>query len=202
MTGREHTTYQQGIINRYYEHKDTIALQRLGEVVSDLYLAEGKKKEKLWDSARGALMKIAASDPRVIAVLRERSVEKLATLVGELNAEASRSGASPQADDAEPPASAPAVSEPAAHREAYVAPTSSALTPENLKSAMKAFRKRLKLTRLDDESRLARSPMSSGKSSQIKAIMPPREFTREVWDELVRQGKLKPAGAGFYELAE
>jgi hypothetical protein len=76
-------------------------------------------------------------------------------------------------------------------------------TPEQLKSALKAFRKRLKLTRLDDESRLnSRNPMSSGKKSEISAIMPPREFPREVWEELVRQGKLKDSGGGFYQLME
>lgn len=76
-------------------------------------------------------------------------------------------------------------------------------SPEQLKSAMKAFRKRLKLTKLDDESRLnSRNPMSSGKKSEISAIMPPREFPREVWEELVRQGKLKSAGGSFYELVE
>lgn len=76
-------------------------------------------------------------------------------------------------------------------------------SPEQLKSAMKAFRKRLKLTKLDDESRLnSRNPMSSGKKSEISAIMPPREFPHEVWEELVRQGKLKSAGGSFYELVE
>lgn len=76
-------------------------------------------------------------------------------------------------------------------------------TPEQLKSALKAFRKRLKLTKLDDESRLnSRNPMSSGKKSEITAIMPPREFPAAVWEELVRQGKLKSAGGSFYELVE
>jgi len=74
-------------------------------------------------------------------------------------------------------------------------------SPDDLKRALKAFRKRLKLTRLDDESRLnSRNPMSAGKKSQIAAIMPPREFPAAVWEELVRQGKLKSAGGSFYEL--
>ncbi len=203
MAGREYSSYQQGIINRYYEHKDTIALQRLGEIVSDMYLAQGRARDKLWDKARGSLMKIAPSDPRTIEVLRERNVEKLAALVGELNAQAgsqpaggggaeSGGSANPQASDV------PAIENVAAPVERG----GSSPSPENLKSAMKAFRKRLKLTRLDDESRLARSPMSSGKASQIRAILPPREFGTEVWEELVNQGKLKRAGGGFYELIE
>jgi hypothetical protein len=76
-------------------------------------------------------------------------------------------------------------------------------TPEQLKSALKAFRKRLKLTRLDDESRLnSRNPMSAGKKSEIAAILPPREFPPAVWQELARQGKLKDTGGGFYQLVE
>jgi hypothetical protein len=73
-------------------------------------------------------------------------------------------------------------------------------TPEQLKQAFKAFRKRLKLTRLDAESNLGGGPLSSGRDSCIVAIAPPQQFPQGVWDELVRQGKLKPAGRGTYEL--
>jgi hypothetical protein len=73
-------------------------------------------------------------------------------------------------------------------------------TPQQLKAAMKAFRKRLKLTRLDDQSRLGVGPMSSGRESGITAIEPPNQYPRAVWDELVRQGKLKSSDDGLYEL--
>jgi hypothetical protein len=73
-------------------------------------------------------------------------------------------------------------------------------TPEHVKQALKAFRKRLKLTRLDAESSLGGGPLSSGRDSGIVAISPPQQFPQAVWDELVRQGKLKPAGRGTYEL--
>jgi hypothetical protein len=79
---------------------------------------------------------------------------------------------------------------------------SGAPTPEELKKAFKAFRKRLKLMRLDDESRLGGGPLSGGRPSQIVAITPPREFPQAVWDELVRQGKLKKSSQGMYELVE
>jgi hypothetical protein len=73
---------------------------------------------------------------------------------------------------------------------------------QELKMALKAFRKRLKLTRLDAESDLSHGPMSSGRKSAILAIMPPNQFSQAVWDELVKQGKLKYAGHGTYELVE
>jgi hypothetical protein len=73
-------------------------------------------------------------------------------------------------------------------------------TPEQLKAAFKAFKKRLKLTQLDDESRLNRSPLSGGRGSQMVGITPPDQFPPAVWEELARQGKLKKAGRGLYEL--
>ena len=72
---------------------------------------------------------------------------------------------------------------------------------ETLKRAMKAFRKRLKLTRLNEESKLGRSPLTGGKKSTVVAIMPPHQYPREVWEELVKQEKLKDTGRGFYKLA-
>ena len=32
--------------------------------------------------------------------------------------------------------------------------------------------------------------------------MPPRQYPLEVWQELVRQGRLKDTGSGFYELSD
>jgi hypothetical protein len=78
-------------------------------------------------------------------------------------------------------------------------PAPSGPTKEQLKQAFKAFKKRLKLTQLDEDSRLSRSPLSSDKF-KILAITPPNQFPQEVWDELVNQGKLKKAGQGTYEV--
>jgi hypothetical protein len=73
---------------------------------------------------------------------------------------------------------------------------------EELKQAFKAFKKRLKLTRLDAESKLGGGPLTGGHDSGIVAIQPPNDFPQAVWDELVRQGRLKAAGHGTYELGE
>ena len=71
-----------------------------------------------------------------------------------------------------------------------------------LKAAFKAFKKRLKLTQLGEDSKLSRSPMTAGRRSDIIAIEPPNQFPPAVWEELVKQGKLKRAGHGMYELRE
>lgn len=73
-------------------------------------------------------------------------------------------------------------------------------TPQQLKNALKAFKKRLKLARLDDESRYGGGALTSGTPSGIVAIPPPEKYPQAVWDELVRQGKLRRAGQGLYEL--
>ena len=78
-------------------------------------------------------------------------------------------------------------------------PPPESFTKEELKRALKAFKKRLKLTRADDESRLGHGPMSGGGGSNIAAITPPNQYPKAVWEELVRQGKLKYAGHGTYE---
>jgi hypothetical protein len=75
-------------------------------------------------------------------------------------------------------------------------------SPQELKSALKAFRKRLKLTQLDDQSRLGYGPMTGGHASGIVAIQPPDQFPAAVWEELVKQGKLKRAGSGTYALGQ
>ncbi len=75
------------------------------------------------------------------------------------------------------------------------------IPPEVLKSALKAFKKRLKLTALDDDSRLGRGPFSGG-ATGVFAIQPPSQFPREVWQELCRQGKLRDSGHGLYELVK
>jgi hypothetical protein len=72
-------------------------------------------------------------------------------------------------------------------------------TEEELKKALKAFKKRLKLTQLEEDSRLGHSPLTGAKS-RITAIQPPVGFGREIWEELSQKGYLKNDGGGFYQL--
>jgi hypothetical protein len=79
---------------------------------------------------------------------------------------------------------------------------SGAPSPQELKLALKAFKKRLKVTRLDAESKLGVGAVRTSLRGSITAIAPPNQFAPAIWDELVRQGKLKSAGHGLYSLAE
>lgn len=93
-------------------------------------------------------------------------------------------------------------SEPPPSSDTPGAPSDGGPDATRLRNALKAFKKRLKLARLDDESRLGRGAMTSGGKSGIVAITPPARYPPEVWEELVRQGKLRKAGYGMYELAD
>lgn len=84
MGMEDYTKHQQKIIKRYYDNFDQIALQRLSELVGDLYLAEGKKRDKLWQSAVGLMEKLAVPRDRVDHIFEKKDPEMLARLVKEL----------------------------------------------------------------------------------------------------------------------
>lgn len=75
-------------------------------------------------------------------------------------------------------------------------------TEDELKKALKAFKKRLKLTQLDDDSRLGRSPLTGNSREKVTSIQPPAGFGREIWEELVEKNFLRRDGIGFYQLVE
>jgi hypothetical protein len=84
MGMENYTRHQQGIIKRYYENIDKVAWQRLSELVADLYLAEGKKRDKLWTSAASFMQKLKVPQVRIDAIVQKKDVEALAKLVKEL----------------------------------------------------------------------------------------------------------------------
>ncbi len=83
-----YTPYQKGIIKRYYEHGETMALQNLAEIVSDLYLADSNaKKKKLWQKAEAALVKLKVPTVRTARALEAWDTAGLARLLTELQKE-------------------------------------------------------------------------------------------------------------------
>lgn len=71
---------------------------------------------------------------------------------------------------------------------------------EELDKALRAFRKRLKVMRLSEESKLGGRQLTAGRKSEIDGILPPHEFPSEVWQALAREGRLKALSQGFYAL--
>ena len=78
--------YQQNIIKRYYDNRDTVALQRLSELVTELYLAEGKSREKQWKYILAALEKLEIPKTRIDHLHKADDPKLLAQLVEELMA--------------------------------------------------------------------------------------------------------------------
>ncbi len=85
MPAENYTKYQQSVIRNYYNNKDNVSLQRVQELLTDLYLAEGKKKEKVWESMFTHLERIgvpadqlthlkAAKNPELIAQLIQKKI--------------------------------------------------------------------------------------------------------------------------------
>lgn len=62
---------------------------------------------------------------------------------------------------------------------------------EELKRALKAFKKRLKLYRQDDESSIGGGALSGGRSSAIVGIRLPDGFPDEVWKALQDKNRIK-----------
>lgn len=79
--GQDYSRHQRKIIDRYYDHLDTITLTKLQELVSDLFLAEGKKAETLWKRAESLLAKTDARTSDIRAAIEKRDIQKLAQIV-------------------------------------------------------------------------------------------------------------------------
>mgnify|MGYP001012207194 CR=1 FL=1 len=82
----ERSKYQENIIKNYYKNQDTILLQRLGELVTDLYLAEGKARAKHWKNITAALEKLKIPADRIQHLVQKDNPALLAKLVEELMA--------------------------------------------------------------------------------------------------------------------
>lgn len=80
----ERTRYQQKIIKNYYENRDSIALQRAQELVTELYLSEGKKRQKHWESMRLHLGKLGVKDETINQIVKQDDPQLVAQLVQKL----------------------------------------------------------------------------------------------------------------------
>jgi hypothetical protein len=78
------TPYQQKIIKRYYDNQGQIKHQRLAELVSELFLAKGKKLEHAWQQAATAMQVLGISQSRIDHLLKKRQPALMAELVQEL----------------------------------------------------------------------------------------------------------------------
>jgi len=75
------------VIKRYYEHQDSLMIQRLGDIVSELFLCtNANKRKRLWNNVRTALLKSGVKQSDVDKLVEGDDLESLARLVRELSA--------------------------------------------------------------------------------------------------------------------
>jgi hypothetical protein len=80
----ERSKHQQKIIKNYYENREAISLQRLSELVTELFLAEGKSRQRQWKNIAGALEKLKVPQSRIDHLVKSDNPSLVAKLVEEL----------------------------------------------------------------------------------------------------------------------
>ena len=76
---KEFSHYQKKVISNYYDSLDTIMLQKLGELVTELYLADSpSKSERLWQRVHKAMKKLKVKQAIIEHIMEKRNVEILA----------------------------------------------------------------------------------------------------------------------------
>jgi hypothetical protein len=78
------SSYQDRVIRNYYENQETILMQRLGDLVTDLFLAEGKTRTRLWKRVGEILTKLKIPESRIKHVTSGDNPTLVANLLREL----------------------------------------------------------------------------------------------------------------------
>jgi hypothetical protein len=78
--------YQQKIIKRYYRNFDSIKQQRLADLTAELYLAQEKKRERLWKQVADILKALEFPESRIEHLLRVKDPALMPGILKELEA--------------------------------------------------------------------------------------------------------------------
>ena len=82
----EHSAYQRSVIKRYYEHRNTIAVHKLAETISNLYLEKNQAKvTSLWEAAYKLMQQAGVPINQACVVVEDRDLDELAKIVSELS---------------------------------------------------------------------------------------------------------------------
>ena len=81
---RQYSKFQQKAIKNYYENRESISLQRLGELVTDLYLAEGKSRSAKWKQIAAALGRLGVPKTEIDHLIKKNDPALVAKKVTEL----------------------------------------------------------------------------------------------------------------------
>jgi len=79
MAKNDYSQYQKDVISSYYNNLDTIMLGKLGELVTELYLADTQAKQnRLWQRANKAMIKLKVPPAIIGHIMEKKDVEVLA----------------------------------------------------------------------------------------------------------------------------
>lgn len=82
----DYSNYQKKVIGRYYDNREQIDRQKLEELVTNLFLAEGKKRTKFWETATGVMERLKVPKSRIEHVVGTDDPAILAEVVNDLQA--------------------------------------------------------------------------------------------------------------------
>jgi hypothetical protein len=83
----ERSNYQKKVIKRYYDNREQIDRQRLGELVTNLYLTTGAKKlATFWETAAEIMQRLGVPPGRIQHVIGTADPAQLAEVVKEIEA--------------------------------------------------------------------------------------------------------------------
>ena len=98
----DYSSHQQKIIKRYYENRDDIDFGRLSEIATDLYLADGKKRDRLWKQAEELMTRLNVPPTRIAHVLKTANAAILAEVVSDLQKGLIKPAEKPKSEPGEP----------------------------------------------------------------------------------------------------
>ncbi|HLP86196.1 MAG TPA: hypothetical protein VK157_17720 [Phycisphaerales bacterium] len=76
------TNYQRKIVDRYYQHQDTIYATKLAELATEIALAsDAKKVDAMWKRAREYLLKCGGDEATVAKICDGRDMKLLGQAV-------------------------------------------------------------------------------------------------------------------------
>ena len=79
MAKQEYTDYQKSVISGYFNNLDAIMLQKVAELVSELYVAETEtKKDRLWQRVQKAMTNLKIPPAIADHIMSQRDVQVLA----------------------------------------------------------------------------------------------------------------------------
>jgi hypothetical protein len=84
MSNRNFSSHQQKIIKRYYDSRDQLDEQKLAELVTNIFLATGKKLENHWKTAGDVMTRMGVPQSRIDNVMNKKDPKVLAMLVEDI----------------------------------------------------------------------------------------------------------------------